>query len=42
VLRRHFDDTTEDAYVMRYRLIESESDDDQQLPHNRISFFDAA
>ncbi len=42
VLRQHYDDTTEDAYVMRYRLFEPESAEDQQLPHNRISFFDAA
>ena len=41
VLRRHYDDTTEDAYVMRYLLCE-----DNVLspfsPTNRISEFDAA
>lgn len=41
VLRRHYDDTTEDAYVMRYLLSE-----DNVLspfsPTNRISEFDAA
>lgn len=42
VLRQHYDDTEEDAYVMRYRL----SHDDSVLPafvlRNRISEYDAA
>lgn len=41
VLRNHYDDTTEDAYVMQYRL----EADDWSLPFspdNRISEFDAA
>lgn len=40
ILRNHYDDTTEDAYVMRYRLQESE---ELALPpafRNRISEFD--
>lgn len=39
VLRRHYDDTAEDAYVMRYRL----TDDDSLAPQilrNRISEYD--
>ena len=42
ILRGHYDDTTEDAYVMRYRL---EENSDMLLPmtlRNRISEFDAA
>ncbi len=42
VLRNHYDDTTEDAYYMRYLLSEA---DDSHLPFsplNRISEFDAA
>jgi ribosomal-protein-alanine N-acetyltransferase len=41
VLRNHYDDTTEDAYVMQYRL---EADDCSIpfSPDNRISEFDAA
>lgn len=42
ILRGHYDDTTEDAYVMRYRL---EENNDMLLPitlRNRISEFDAA
>lgn len=42
ILRNHYDDTTEDAYVMRYRLDENS---EFMLPAalgNRISEFDAA
>jgi ribosomal-protein-alanine N-acetyltransferase len=42
VLRNHYDDTTEDAYYMRFRL---DADDNWSVPfapHNRISEFDAA
>jgi [ribosomal protein S18]-alanine N-acetyltransferase len=42
ILRGHYDDTTEDAYIMRYRL---EENSDMLLPmtlRNRISEFDAA
>jgi ribosomal-protein-alanine N-acetyltransferase len=42
VLREHYDDTTEDAYVMHYRLA---AENDLVLPfepHNRISEYDAA
>ena len=41
VLRNHYEDTTEDAYVMQYRLVA----DDWVLPFspdNRISEYDAA
>jgi [ribosomal protein S18]-alanine N-acetyltransferase len=43
VLRSHYDDTFEDAYVMQYRL--TAADDEWLLPFslsNRISEFDAA
>ena len=42
ILRSHYDDTTEDAYVMRYRMTER---DTLLLPtsgRNRITEFDAA
>jgi ribosomal-protein-alanine N-acetyltransferase len=42
ILRNHYDDTTEDAYVMRYRLDENS---EFMLPaalQNRISEYDAA
>jgi len=42
VLRRHYDDTTEDAYVMQYRLHDSDTWLLPFSPHNRISEFDAA
>lgn len=42
VLRAHYDDTTEDAYVMRYRLYESEGDCARFTLNNRISEYDAA
>ena len=42
VLRNHYDDTTEDAYVMRYRLYETDGLPEQFRPHNRISYYDAA
>lgn len=42
VLRRHYDDTEEDAYVMRYRLFEDDALLPEFAPHNRISEFDAA
>ena len=43
VLRTHYDDTTEDAYVMRYRLYETAADTIPFQPQNRIDFYtDAA
>jgi len=42
VIRAHYDDTTEDAYVMRYRIDETASDTSSFQPHNRIAFFDDA
>ena len=42
VLRNHYDDTTEAAYVMRYRLYETDGLAEQFRPHNRISYYDAA
>jgi len=41
VLRNHYDETTEDAYIMQYKL----TSDDWALPlnlENRISKYDAA
>lgn len=38
VLRRHYDDTEEDAYVMRYRLVDEETSA-IFAPTNRISEF---
>ena len=42
VMRAHYDDTTEDAYVMRFRLYETASDTLPFQPHNRIAFYDDA
>ena len=42
VMRAHYDDTTEDAYVMRYRIHETASATAPFQPHNRIAFFDDA
>jgi len=42
VLRKHYDDTTEDAYVMQYRLSASDPSILPFSPDNRISEFDAA
>lgn len=42
VLRQHYDDTTEDAYVMLYRMTQSEDGLSPFSPNNRISEFDAA
>lgn len=42
VLRRHYDDTTEDAYVMQYSLHASDEWVLPFSPHNRISEYDAA
>ncbi len=42
VLRHHYDDTTEDAYYMRYLLTESADWRSPFAPHNRISEYDAA
>lgn len=42
ILRSHYDDTTEDAYVMRYRLDENENVTFPMSARNRISEFDAA
>ena len=39
VLRNHYDDTAEDAYYMRYCLVDTA---EQFVPHNRISEYDAA
>jgi ribosomal-protein-alanine N-acetyltransferase len=40
VLRKHYDDTCEDAYYMRYCL--NQDDVMPFVPHNRISELDAA
>lgn len=42
VLRNHYDDTTEDAYYMRYRLADAEETMSPFAPRNRISEYDAA
>jgi len=42
VMRAHYDDTTEDAYVMRFRIYETAADTVSFQPHNRIAFFDDA
>jgi len=42
VLRNHYDDTTEDAYYMQYRLDASSGAELPFSPQNRISNFDAA
>jgi ribosomal-protein-alanine N-acetyltransferase len=42
VLRKHYDDTTEDAYVMQYRLTAAEEWLLPFSPNNRISEYDAA
>ena len=42
VIRSHYDDTTEDAYVMRYHLTAADDWLSPFSPHNRISEFDAA
>lgn len=42
VLRSHYDDTAEDAYVMRYRLYESDEVYPPFTPENRISEYGAA
>lgn len=42
VLRTHYDDTAEDAYIMRYRLVEEEAILPMFRPRNRISEYDAA
>jgi ribosomal-protein-alanine N-acetyltransferase len=42
VLRNHYDDTTEDAYYMQYRLVDENSFPAEYAPRNRISEFDAA
>lgn len=42
VLRRHYEDTEEDAYVMRYRLSGDEQPLSPLLLRNRISEYDAA
>jgi len=42
ILRSHYDDTTEDAYVMRYRLDDGETVSVPSPTRNRISAYDAA
>lgn len=42
VLRGHYDDTTEDAYLMRYHLTAADDWLSPYSPHNRISEYDAA
>jgi ribosomal-protein-alanine N-acetyltransferase len=42
VLRGHYDDTTEDAYVMQFRLTAQEEGLLPFSPRNRISEYDAA
>jgi len=42
VLRRHYDDTEEDAYVMRYRMNTLQDTHPEFAIRNRISEYDAA
>jgi ribosomal-protein-alanine N-acetyltransferase len=42
VLRTHYDDTAEDAYIMRYHLHDDANMLPMFAPKNRISEFDAA
>lgn len=42
VLRNYYDDTAEDAYVMRYRLESVEEPISLTTPHNRISEYEDA
>ncbi len=42
ILKHHYDDTTEDAFVMRYRLEENNQNDAGTSTRNRISEYDAA
>lgn len=42
VLRCHYDDTDEDAYILRFRLDATHDAASPFSPHNRISEFDAA
>ena len=42
VLRTHYADPTEDAYVMRYRLYEAAADTIPFKPQNRIDFYNDA
>ena len=42
VLRNHYEDTTEDAYYMQFRLTNESEDILPFAPHNRISEYDAA
>lgn len=42
VLRAHYDDTAEDAYIMQFRLDQVHAQDVQFAPRNRISEYDAA
>lgn len=42
VLRAHYDDTEEDAYILRYRLDATHDEASPFAPNNRISEYDAA
>ncbi|MCA9081140.1 MAG: ribosomal-protein-alanine N-acetyltransferase RimI, partial [Planctomycetaceae bacterium] len=42
VLRCHYDDTEEDAYILRYRMDATHDEASPFSPHNRISEYDAA
>ncbi|MEW4526402.1 MAG: ribosomal protein S18-alanine N-acetyltransferase [Maioricimonas sp. JB045] len=42
VIRRHYDDTEEDAYLMRFRLDATHDVSSPFAPRNRISEYDAA
>lgn len=42
ILRAHYDDTEEDAYLMRFRLDATHDADSPYSPRNRISDLDAA
>ena len=42
VLRGHYDDTTEDAYIMQYRLTSERELAEAYQPRNRIADYDAA
>jgi ribosomal-protein-alanine N-acetyltransferase len=42
VLRQHYDDTEEDAYIMRFRIDATHDEASPFAPRNRISEYDAA
>jgi ribosomal-protein-alanine N-acetyltransferase len=42
IVRGHYDDTSEDAYIMQFKLDQLLDDAASFVPHNRISEIDAA